>query len=196
MTDQRQPDLASQDARAQQQANAARRSRLREFQTQLIERMRVARHGGGQAASQLGVTVGNQRWLLDLHHAGEVAQVGTIQPVPLTADWFLGLTNLRGELLAVTDLARFHGLPATPIDRYSRLVSFSPALGVQAAVLVTAVLGLRNVAGMTPYAAASATGAEGTGYIGRRYVDREEQLWTELDLAQLARDERFLDIGR
>ncbi len=171
----------------------AKRSRMREFQTQLIERMRSASSDASPATSQLGVVIGAQHWLIDLQHAGEVVQPGLMAKVPLTQDWFLGLMNLRGKLLSVVDLARFHGLAATPIDKSSRIISFSPALGLQGAILVERVMGLRNVETMSPY---SGSLLNGSAYIGERYVDTQEQLWTELDLSLLAKDSRFLDIGR
>ncbi|MGZ5780707.1 MAG: chemotaxis protein CheW, partial [Burkholderiaceae bacterium] len=75
----------------------ARRTRLREFQANLVERMQAARSGADTRASQLGVMIGQTRWLLNLQEAGEIVSVGTITKVPLTQDWFLGLTNVRGN---------------------------------------------------------------------------------------------------
>ncbi|RYE95481.1 MAG: chemotaxis protein CheW, partial [Oxalobacteraceae bacterium] len=75
--------------------------------------------------------------------------VGAITRVPLTADWFLGLSNLRGNLISVVDLARFQGLDPAVIDKDSRIVAFAPALGFNCGLLVSRVLGLRNIAGMT-----------------------------------------------
>jgi twitching motility protein PilI len=187
------PHSDAQGAPDGQPATQARRLRLREFQTQLIERMRAARSGAAQATSQLGVRIGQHRWLLNLQHAGEVTSVDTISPVPLTQEWFLGLMNLRGNLISVTDLARFQGLPPTTVDRASRIVSFSPSLGLHGALLVSEVLGLRNIDKMTAHPEGA---PEGCDWAGMRYFDREAQLWTEMDLSRLARDPRFLDVGR
>jgi twitching motility protein PilI len=171
----------------------AKRTRMREFQTQLIERMRSASSSEDMPVSQLGVVIGGQHWLINLQLAGEVMQLCPIAKVPMTQDWFLGLMNVRGNLLSVVELARFHGLAATPMDKSTRIISFSPALGLQGAILVERVMGLRNATAMTPY---SGSLLNGSAYIGERYVDPQEQLWTELDLSLLAKDNRFLDIGR
>ena len=54
------------DASETMSVGQARRYRLREFQTQLIERMRAARSGAPQVVNQLGVMIAGQRWLLNL----------------------------------------------------------------------------------------------------------------------------------
>lgn len=169
-----------------------RRTRLREFQSQLVERMAAAASGSAAQASQLGVLIGQTRWLLNLREAGEIVSVGSITKVPLTQDWYLGLTNIRGNLVSVIDLARFRGMPPTPIDKECRIVAFSPSLAFNAALLVSRVMGLRNVSEMEPQLDTE-TGV--APWATQRYVDRESQVWTELDLSQIVQDPQFLHVG-
>src|SRR3546814_252288 len=93
--------------------STVRRTRLREFQTQLVARMQTARSGEDTRRNQLGVLIGDRRWLLNLQSAGEIVSVGAITKVPLPQPWFLGLTNIRGSLISVIDFAHFMGLPPT-----------------------------------------------------------------------------------
>jgi twitching motility protein PilI len=161
---------------------AARRTRLREYQEQLLERMQAARTSQGAAAHQLGVEVGGVRYLLDLLEAGEIVPLPALAAVPLTQPWYLGLANVRGNLVGVVDLARYLGAPAAmPPASSQRLVTFAPALGFPCALLVTRVYGLRHAADMRP--------ADG------HLVDADGQEWTPLALSALARDERFLQVG-
>lgn len=170
---------------------AARRTRLREFQSQLVERMQAASSGAVAQASQLAIMVGQTRWLLNLHEAGEIVSVGAITKVPLTKDWFLGMANVRGNLISVVDLARFCGMPPTPIDKESRIIAFSPALSFNSGLLVSRVMGLRNAADMQqePGEAGAAPWA------AQRFVDRESQVWTELNLSSIVQDQDFLHVG-
>lgn len=170
----------------------ARRTRLREFQAQLVERMQDARSGEDARVNQLGVMIGGNRWLLDLQTAGEIVSVGTISQVPLTQPWFLGLTNIRGNLISVIDLASFQGMPATPIDKGCRIVAFSPVLSFNSGLLVSRVLGLHNVAEMQLQAAAE---NPSTPWVGRHYTDSESQTWAELDLSLLIQNPQFLHVG-
>lgn len=172
--------------------SGARRTRLREFQTQLVERMQAARSGALPHSSQLGVMIGQNRWLLNLQEAGEIVSVGAITKVPLTQDWFLGLTNIRGNLISVVDLARFCGQPPTSIDKESRIVAFAPVLSFNSGLLVSRVMGLRNLAEMQQQ---PDSGSANAPWAVRQYVDRESQVWTELNLSLIVRDPRFLHIG-
>ncbi len=170
----------------------ARRTRLREFQAQLVERMQAARSGVEGRVSQLGVMIGQNRWLLNLQEAGEIVSVGTITKVPLTHDWFLGLTNIRGNLISVVDFAHFQGLTTTPIDKESRIIAFAPVLSFNSGLLVSRVMGLRNVAEMTPH---ENTDTDAAPWSTQRYMDGESQVWTELNLSLVVQDPQFLHVG-
>jgi twitching motility protein PilI len=184
-------DLVS-GAHFKESDNSARRTRLREFQTQLVERMQAARSGAQAQASQLGVLIGQTRWLLKLQEAGEIVSVGAITKVPLTQEWFLGLTNIRGNLMSVVDLARFRGLTPTPIDKESRIVAFAPSLSFNSGLLVSRVMGLRNISEMELQPASDTGDAP---WAAHRYIDRESQVWTELNLSLIVQDPQFLHVG-
>ncbi len=171
---------------------ATRRTRLREFQAQLVERMQTARSGEDTRVNQLGVMIGGSRCLLNLQAAGEIVSVGTITGVPLTQPWFLGLTNIRGNLISVIDFAQFQGHAPTPIDKDSRIVAFSPSLSFNSGLLVSRVLGLHNVAEMEQQ---SDVQNEFAPWAGKRYLDRESQVWTELDLSLVIQNPQFLHVG-
>lgn len=171
---------------------AARRTRLREFQAQLVERMQTARSGEDARVSQLGVMIGQTRCLLNLQEAGEIVSVGAITKVPLTQPWFLGLSNIRGNLISVIDFAHFQGFPPSTIDKESRIVAFAPALSFNSGLLVSRVLGLRNTAEMQLQDSAVADAAP---WSSKRYLDRESQSWVALDLSLVVQDPQFLHVG-
>jgi len=186
MTDRRAEPVPGQSDEA-----GNRRTRLREFQSQLLERMQAVRSGSDSGISRLGVMLGDSRWLLDLQQAGEIVSVGNVTPVPLTQDWYLGLANIRGNLTSVIDFARFQGSVSSTVDKESRIVAFAPALSFNSALLVSRVLGLRNVAEMETRDA----GADAAPWAGLQYIDRDGQVWTQLDLSLLVQDSRFLHVG-
>lgn len=172
---------------------AGRRTRLREFQAQLVDRMQAARSGVDTRVNLLGVMVGSTRCLLSLQEAGEIVSVGSITPVPLTHDWFLGLANIRGNLISVIDFARFQGLAPTPIDKDCRVVAFAPGLSFNSGLLVSRVMGLRNIAEMELQAEESSGNA--VSWSTRRYLDRESQVWNEVNLSMAVQDPQFLHVG-
>ncbi len=185
------PDLPAEKIFAKMDI-ATRRTRLREFQAQLFERMQTARSGVGARVNQLGVMIGDSRCLLNLQAAGEIVSVGPITEVPLTQPWFLGLTNIRGNLISVIDFAEFQGGAPTPIDKDCRIIAFAPALSFNSSLLVSRVLGLHNVAEME---AQSDVQGELAPWASKRYLDRESQVWTELDLSLVIQNPQFLHVG-
>lgn len=173
--------------------SGSRRTRLREFQAQLVERMQAAASGAQTQARQLGVMIGGTRWLLNLQEAGEIVSVGSVTEVPLTQPWFLGLTNIRGNLISVVDLAGFRGEEPTPINKESRIVAFAPSLSFNSGLLVSRVMGLRNVDEMEAVQA-GATAATAP-WAAKQYLDQESSVWTELDLSLIVQDPQFLQVG-
>ena len=56
---------------------------------------------------------------------GEVVETLVVHPVTrvfLTPPWLLGIMNLRGDMVAVLDLAQLLGLPPTAVSPQSRIV--------------------------------------------------------------------------
>lgn len=164
-------------------APTERRSRLRQYQVQLLERMQAAKSGATESGRELGVLIGGRPCLLDLTQISEIVPPQPVTPVPLTHDWYLGLANIRGHLTGVIDLARYRQQApgdAAPSER--RLITFAPGLGFNCALQVERVLGLRKLAGMEAVA-------------GDEFRDGEGQSWLRLDLAQLVREPRFVQVG-
>lgn len=172
------------------------RTRLREFQADLAERLRRAATAPSKQ-SRLAVRIaregGEQNFLINLPEAGEIISIPDVASVPLTKAWYLGLANVRGNLVSVVDLSRFGGLGPTQIDKDSRVLAFSSELRFNAGILVTRMLGLRNSEQLTPVA--SAAHESQPAWVGSAFRDADGVSWQELHLAALAADERFLQIG-
>jgi twitching motility protein PilI len=166
------------------------RQRLRDFQERLAKRLAEARTGGVRN-NRLGLQIGTRLFLIDLEEAGEIVPMPVMTPVPLTQPWFKGLANMRGNLVSVVDFNMFCGDGATALDRDSRAMAFGSKLGFNAAILITRMLGLKNVGEFQAQSGAD----NGQVWLGRRYADADGRVWQELKLRQLAKDERFLHAG-
>lgn len=150
-------------------------------------------HENNQPASWLGFVMGDTHLLINLSDAIEVLPVPHIQPVPLTKHSFLGMTNVRGNLYGVTDLAQFLDLPPTTHKASNRIVLLSSVQTTQAAVLVDAVLGLRNLEAMQTCESPDSAALENSPYFLReRYQDAQGQAWLVLNVDALVRDEQFV----
>lgn len=170
----------------------ANKQALRELQTRLAERLQAARTEP-LAKSWLAVECSRHGFLLPLRDAGEIFAVAPLVPVPHSHPWFLGVSNLRGHLHGVVDLARFLGIKSgdTPREQ-ARLVGFNAALDINCVLLVDRLAGLRGEDELERDADDDA-GAR-PSFAGGRFRDAESRVWQELDLAELAGDESFLRI--
>ena len=173
----------------------ANKQALRELQTRLAERMQAARtQPRGQA--WLAVECRGHGLLLPLEQAGEIFALVPLLPVPHTQPWFAGVANLRGGLHGVIDLARFLNLPdagAGEGSRDARLIALGASLGLNGALLVDRLAGLRSAEQLH----AQADGGDAPtrpAFAPSRWRDNEGRAWQVLDLAALAHDTRFLSI--
>src|SRR5574337_138714 len=177
----------------------ANREALRALQNRLAERMRQVRTERA-SVTWLAVECSGLGVLLPLPQAGEIFGLGAVLPVPHTRPWLAGVINLRGMLCAVVDFAAFLGLrrqgEAAPGDR-ARLVTLNPALGVNGALLVDRLEGLRSQAEMRPAEddGAATDEAPRPAFAPARWRDAAGRLWQEIDLAELAAQDHFLAIA-
>ncbi len=174
----------------------ANREALRELQSRLASRLQAARTEGVQA-SWLAVESAGARYLFPLAQSGEIFPFASPQPVPYTQAWFLGVSNLRGGLYGVVDLASFVAGRAPharsdAIRAESRLVALNAAMEVNCALLIDRLAGLRNLDAFT----ASAKPPEGSpDYFGSGYTDASGAYWQELNLQALSQQPQFLSIS-
>ena len=167
------------------------RNRLRDFQQALAQRLRLAAELP-QRQSRLAVQVGERGYLLNLDDISEVSPIGPVTPVPLTRPWFLGITNVRGTLYAVSDFAVWLGLHFTSDIGARRLILLGQRLGKhRAGLVVTRVVGLRLLDEMKPNDAVLCRTWERASWL-----DRDGVGWIEVDLEQLAADAEFLHVVR
>ncbi len=152
---------------------------LREFQTRLSQQLQAA-SSRDTSGARLGFRVGEVNWLVSLSDTEEVIPVPPIVSVPGARRWFRGLTNIRGNLYAVSDFSDFMGQGVTPDHNACRLLLPHHDFGVNAALLVHATLGLRNVGrfraqdGATPYP-----------WVARRYADEQGADWHDMNFGVL-----------
>lgn len=174
----------------------ANRQALRELQSRLADRLQLARTQG-VAPSWLAVEAGGAKYLFPMGQAGEIFPWIATQPVPYTQVWFLGVSNLRGGLFGVVDLASYvTGRVPSPKNeiarKESRLVALNAGLDVNCALLIDRLAGLRNQEAFDDFAKKAADAPE---FFGNRYIDHNGASWQEINLQSLAQQAHFLTIG-
>lgn len=173
----------------------ANREALRELQIRLANRLQAARSETASVSSWLAVESAGQNYLLPLVQAGEIFPWTSVQPVPYTHDWFLGVANLRGGLTGVVDVARLMGHDRVRSEQElgeCSLLALSAALEVNAALLVDRLAGLR---GTEAFVRSEPPGDDAADFFGTTYIDAGGVRWLELNLQVLSQHPAFLSIG-
>ena len=166
----------------------ARKFNLRQFQTDLSRRMQAAAQAPAQA-SRLGFQVAGANWLVSLEEIDEVMPLPEIVATPGTTRWFRGMTNIRGNLYAVTDLSDF--LEGTPTQETadSRLLLVHRKHGVNAALIIQRSLGLRQIGQFEKRDEPAKWSCCANCYHESGGPD-----WVEIDLTRLLADPAFLSV--
>ena len=168
----------------------ARRTSLRDFQQALVRRLNEAQTSDAPSA-RLGIQVGKENWLVKLEEAGEVIPLPPIAKVPLARPWYRGLANIRGNLYSVVDFSAFQGAELAAQTTDARLLLVGERFGMNAALLVNRMLGLRNMQQLE----VRDDGKKGRSWESARYIDGEGRDWRELDMASLVYHPEFLQSG-
>lgn len=161
---------------------------LRQYQERLLARINAQRTTG-PASSYLAVEVAGQPWVIRLSDVSEVMPIPVVTTVPNTRPWFRGVTNIRGVLHSVVDLAHFLGEDPTPVDSTSRLILLGRQYRLNAGVLVSRSLGLRNPDALGQANAGSHPWADGA------FRDVEGMQWILLNVRALCAAPSFIEVG-
>ncbi len=148
--------------------------------------------------ARLGVLVADRHFLLPLEQVGEILPLPALTPVPLMPTWFLGLTNVRGRLINVLNLASF--LDPAPESApesapVSQLVLLADAVAGQCGLLVQQVVAMKRLQSLLPLPippALSAHHPQARPWLKARYQELADdhaecpdpRLWQEIDIAQ------------
>jgi len=173
------------------EAGTKQSHKLREFSTQLAERLKAAPHTPVQPL-RLAVRIGHDSYLLDMATAGEIVATADIAPVPWTRPWYRGLTNVRGRLIGVVDLQELSGRAPLSQDQSQQLLVFGPALKINAGILISRAFGLRNIRELEEL---GLTGNPARPWEMQRFRDLDGTVLTELDLPRLVAAEVFSSVG-
>ena len=176
------------------------RERPFELLQELERRSRIAASGRGQESGQqeewvgVGFRVGRTLMVVAREEVREVLTWPGVTALPGAKPWMLGLANVRGQLLPVSDLSAFFGGEPITLGRSSRVIMVNHP-DIPAGLLVDEVRGFRRfiasekaevipetLPGMTPFLA----GAYGN----------EDETWGVLGLHGLVESAVFLQASR
>lgn len=142
----------------------------------------------------LAFNVGSTRLLSAIGDVEEVLEVPALTRVPGTADWLLGIANVRGRIVPVVDICAYLGLEkAAPEEEWRMLV-------VERGELIVGLL-VEQAFGMMQFERSDADAAEdialGNGldaYLRAAYRQSGRH-WRVIDLEALVQEPAFFQVG-
>jgi twitching motility protein PilI len=171
---------------------AKKKINLHEYQQDILSKLKISTEKGqAESTSRLAVKVGEQDYLLSLADVSEVLPVPEILKIPLTQAWFLGMANVRGNLYALTDFAHFIGLSPSVLSTQSRILLINDKFGINAALLVDRLVGLRSLSEMQLQ---KKSGQEAF-WVLNKFTDNTNIQWSELDLGEFIHQPSFMQVA-
>lgn len=111
-----------------------------------LAKARQSGRQGGQEADWRGVVfeVGGQRLVAPLGEVSEVLSMPEFTSMPLVQPWLLGIANVRGRLLPLTDLVKFLGMSSQARQMSQRKVIVIDHESIFVGLVVDQVLGIEH----------------------------------------------------
>lgn len=87
-----------------------------------MEAVQQGRQSSARAGQYLTFVTAGEEYAVGILKVKEIVEYGTITVVPDTPGWIRGVTNLRGSVVPVIDLAVKFALPASRITKFSCII--------------------------------------------------------------------------
>lgn len=158
-----------------------------------LARARRSGRQGGQLHEWRGVVfeVGGQRLIAPMGEISEILIMPEYTSMPLVQPWMLGIANVRGRLLPLTDLAQFLQIPSHQ-QKSQRKVMVIDHSTVFSGLIVDRVLGIEQFTHSQYRAEAIDSDSPFAPYNHGKFY-KNEQDWFVFMPSLLARDARYID---
>lgn len=142
--------------------------------------------------SGVGFVAADHELLVVLDKVVEIIEDVHFTALPNVASWFLGLSNVRGNLMPVVDLTHYlFGIKTARTDKMRILVLKDEPVNI--GFVISAVLGMRYFQPHQRHEPSSSLNNKLSEYIHCAYQANNEY-WNEFDFDKLIHDHRFIDI--
>ena len=149
---------------------------------------------GGQESDWQGVVfeIGGQRLVAPMGQIAEVLSMPEYTSVPLVKPWMLGIANIRGRLLPLTDLSRFLQVPSGLAQLSQRKVMVIDHDNVFSGLLVDQVIGIEQFTQEQYRPEAIESSSPFAPYNHGKFV-KNDQDWYVFMPSLLAQDLQYID---
>ena len=159
-----------------------------------LARARKSGRRGGTEYDWQGVVfeIGGQRLVAPMGQVSEVLAMPEYTSLPLVKPWMLGIANIRGRLLPITDLSQFLQVPSRLAQLSQRKVMVIDHGNFFSGLLVDQVIGIEQFTHDQYRAEAIEPNSPFAPYNHGKFL-KNEQDWFIFMPSLLAQDPRYVD---
>lgn len=140
----------------------------------------------------IGFQLAGQRFITPMSEVEEVLYLPSFTRFPGVKPWLVGVANVRGRLLSVTDLGLFFGLKSSLSSKRSRVLT-TKHQDLYAGLIVEEVLGIQSISLNARKEAATVTDPF-TPYVSGAF-EHEGRNWTIFSLSRLLQAPEFFQVA-
>lgn len=144
--------------------------------------------------SGVGFRMGDKHFVSQLDQVSEVLQIPMMTPVPKTKKYVKGLSNIRGSLVPVIDMADFFNMEAIKFSDRARVMIVNYK-GFGIGLLVNEVYGLRHFDAEVEHQAVQKSDDPVLAYSSGAFL-RDDIQWYIFDMSGLTENENFRNISK
>lgn len=93
-----------------------------EERARVLARVPAVPTGAAETLEFVVFALAGERYGIETHYIREVVRLADYTPLPGAPDFLVGVTNLRGQVLAIIDLRRFFGVEVRGLSDLSRVL--------------------------------------------------------------------------
>lgn len=159
-----------------------------------LAKSRKAGRLGSEGTDWRGVAfeIGGQRLIAPMGEVSEVLMMPEYTSIPLVQPWMLGIANVRGRLLPLTDLAKYLHIPSRARQLSQRKVIVIDHQSIFAGIVVDRVLGIEQFSRSQYRAEAIHVDSPFAPYNHGKFL-KDQQDWFIFMPSLLAQDQRYID---
>ncbi|WP_188149478.1 chemotaxis protein CheW [Teredinibacter waterburyi] len=140
--------------------------------------------------SGIGFSVLGQRFVAPMSHVAELMEVPGSTRLPGVHPWVLGLSNVRGRLLPLFDLAQFFGGGLSAQKKHHRVLVLETGT-LYSGVVVEMAFGMQHFTADSYGECTQPVPTPLAPFVEGAYHDQSGETWPVFSMARLAQDSRF-----
>ena len=142
----------------------------------------------------LAFRIGEQILVTEMSEVDEIVDTPACARVPNTKRWFLGIGNVRGNLIPITDLTEFVYQAGTSNRTRTRVLTCSEGKSITG-IVVDDILGLRRFSAEELVANTGELPSGLTPFVPHSY-QRDDRVYPVFQIVEFVKSREFLQVSR